>query len=127
MFKSVISKFVGLSVTTVLTGAMIASSASALNVKPAPLPPACTTPQISMASSGYAVQGTCFRPGDTDVISFSDSYGRSASETEVASANGTFTAPLIYLGYGATETFQAWDFTTITYSNTITIAEPKLN
>jgi len=125
MFKSVITKFVGLSATAVLTGAMIASSASALNIKPAPLPAPCTTPQISM--TGYTVQGTCFRPGDTDVISFSDSYGRSASETEVASANGTFTAPLITLGYGATESFQAWDFTTITYSNTITVAEPRLN
>ena len=125
MFKSVISRFVGLTVTAVLTGAIVASSASAVNIRPA-VPPPCTTPQISF-SSAYALQGTCFRPGDTDVISFSDSYGRSASETEVASANGTFTAPLIYLGYGATETFQAWDFTTITYSNTITIAEPKLN
>lgn len=120
MFKSVISKFVGLSVTTVLTGAMIASSASALNVKPAPLPPACTTPQISMASSGYAVQGTCFRPGDTVLIYYYDSYGQGGSETEVASANGTFTAPILYVGNTATETFQAWDFTTITYSNTIT-------
>jgi len=126
MFKSVTSRFVGFGATAVLITAMFASSASALNIRPAPVPAPCTTPQISIASSG-AVQGTCFRPGDTDVISFSDSYSRSASETEVASANGTFTAPLIYLGYGTTESFQAWDFTTITYSNTITIAEPKLN
>ena len=125
MFKSVISKFVGLSVTAVLTGAMIASSASAVNIRPA-VPPPCTTPQISF-SSEWALQGTCFRPGDTVLIYYYDSYGQSGSETAVASANGTFTAPILYVGNTATETFQAWDFTTITYSNTITIAEPKLN
>jgi hypothetical protein len=118
MFKSVISKFVGLSVTAVLTGAMIASSASAVNIRPA-VPPPCTTPQISF-SSEWALQGTCSRPGDTVLIYYYDSYGQSGSETAVASANGTFTAPILYVGNTATETFQAWDFTTITYSNTIT-------
>jgi hypothetical protein len=120
MFKSVTSRFVSLGATAVLISAMIASSASALNVRPVRVPPPCTTPQISFSPSGYALQGTCFRPGDTVLIYYYDSYGQSGSETEVASANGTFTAPILYVGNTATETFQAWDFTTITYSNTIT-------
>jgi hypothetical protein len=126
MFKSVTSRVVSLIASAVLISAIIASSASALTFRPAPVPPPPCTPQISIAPSGQ-VQGTCFRASDTVLIAFSDTFGRSASETVPVSISGTFTAPLIYTGYGATESFQAWDFTTITYSNTITIGEPKIN
>jgi hypothetical protein len=125
MFKSVTSKFVGLGTTAVLISAIVASSASALNIRPVPVPPPCT-PQISLASSGY-LQGTCFRASDTIVIVAMASDQPGVLETAVASANGTFTVLPPYCGWGETESVQAWDDASgAAHSNTITIQQGPL-
>jgi hypothetical protein len=123
MLKSIASKLVTLSAFAVLAGAIIASPANALNV--ANLTPkkcAADSPQITLTSARQ-VQGTGFCPSTNVFVEFEDSVSRSgfegaavvgfeglaygaSSEYPTVSANGTFTAPFVYLtppGVHATE------------------------
>jgi hypothetical protein len=101
MFRSLISRFVGVSATAVLASAIIASSASAINITSEPLPCSPKAPRIVLTSTGQ-IRGSCFKPFDEAQIYFEDSaLNINLWDNFVrVSADGTFTAPFAWPYHG---------------------------
>jgi hypothetical protein len=101
MFRSLISKFVGVSTSAVLASAIIASSASAINIKPAPVPCYPQSPRITLTSTGQ-IQGSCFQPFDEAQIYYEDPANNINDWDNYVpvSADGTFTVPFEWPGHG---------------------------
>ena len=91
MFKSITSKLVTVSATTALAIAIIASSASAINIVPAPIPCYPQSPRIALTAGGQ-VHGTCFNASTTALLMFGDANA-GWDEDVTTSASGTFTTP----------------------------------
>jgi hypothetical protein len=94
MLKSITSKLVAVSASTVLASAIIASSASALNIAGAQLPCQPNSPRIALTSAGQ-VQGTCFTPGHLTSVQFDSTADPSHTwqEQAIVPPSGTFTVP----------------------------------
>jgi hypothetical protein len=94
MFKSITSKLVAVSASTVLASTIIASSASAVNIVRAPLPCQPYSIRIALTSAGQ-VQGTCFTPGSVAAVDFNSTADPTHTWQEQATvpSSGTVTFP----------------------------------
>lgn len=140
MLTSITSKLVAVSATAVLASAIIASSASAVNIANMAVQ-RCEfdSPQIALTSAGQ-VQGTGFCPSTTAVVDFEDSVSSvgyvyaATTDYPTVSADGTFTVPFVY---SRPPSFRATTGVSITAhdhsglptgstSNTITVTVPLI-